>query len=111
MDNITLHSVPFDSRFYCLSNYNAFTSVKDKDGKSHYIDLPRLDPIYAPTLEQAKTKLAEMLGINESILGEWDVIGDEDGFSPSICIGYTVGPHCAGYSFDVYVTVNTLALV
>lgn len=111
MNNLTLHTVPADSRFYCLINYNAFSSVEDKDGKSHYIDLPRLNPIFASTLEEAKMKLAEILGVNENILGEWDVIGDEDGFAPSICIGYEVGPHSAGYSFDVYTTVNTLALV
>ncbi|MBQ2922662.1 MAG: hypothetical protein IJE60_06170 [Tyzzerella sp.] len=44
-------------------------------------------------------------------MSEWELVGEEDGFCPSICIGYKVGAMEAGYSFDVYTTVNTIHLL
>lgn len=112
MNYDNLMNVPADERIFCLTNYRAVSEVVDKDGKSNYIDLPRLEPIYAKSLEEAKSKLAEMVGVNPDLFDEWQVIGEEDGFTPSICIGYSVGKSfSAGYNFDVYMTVNTLYLV
>jgi hypothetical protein len=42
---------------------------------------------------------------------EWELVGEEDGFCPSLSIGYKVGPMVVGYSFDVYTTVNTIHLL
>ena len=112
MNYINMLNVPADERIFCLTNYRAVSEVVDKDGKSNYIDLPRLEPIYAKSLKEAKCKLAEMVGVNPDLFGEWQIVGEEDGFTPSICIGYRVGASfSAGYNFDVYATVNTLHLV
>jgi hypothetical protein len=111
MNNINLMNVPAENRCFCLINYNACTEVTDKDGKRNFIELPQLKPIFARTMEEAKRELAAILGVNLNLFGEWDVVGDEDGFAPSICIGYRAGAIEAGYSFDVYTTVNTLYLV
>jgi hypothetical protein len=112
MNDINLMNVPADERIFCLTNYRAVSEVVDKDGKSNYIDLPRLEPIFAKSLKEAKSKLAEMVGVNPDLFNEWQTVGEEDGFTPSICTGYKVGASfSAGYHFDVYTTVNTLYLV
>ena len=110
MNNINMLNVPAASRIFCLINYTAFGESVDSEGKHHYIDLPLLQPIFALSLEEAKTELAKRINVDAKLLGEWDTVGDEDGFCPSICTGYSVGPFVAGYSFDVYTTVNTLHL-
>ena len=111
MNNINMLNVPSEWRWFCLANYNAFAEVKDKNGHRNYIDLPQLKPIFATSLENAKLELAEMLDIDINLMTEWELVGEEDGFCPSICIGYKVGAMEAGYSFDVYTTVNTIHLL
>jgi len=111
MNNINMLNVPSDCRSFCLINYNAFAEVVDKDGKHNYIDLPRLEPIFAISLEAAKHLLASALNVDISAMTEWELVGVEDGFCPSISIGYKVGAMEAGYSFDVYTTVNTIHLL
>lgn len=111
MNNIEMLNVPSDCRFFCLINYNAFAEVVDKDGKRNFIDLPQLKPIFAPSLKAAKLQLAEMLKVDISDMTKWESFGDEDGFCPSLCIGYKVGALEANYSFDVYTTVNTIHLL
>lgn len=104
-------NVPSDCRCFCLTNYNAFAEVVDKDGKHNCIDLPRLKPIFAISLEAAKHSLANALNVDISAMTEWELVGEENGFCPSICIGYKVGAMEVGYSFDVYTTVNTIHLL
>lgn len=111
MNNINLMNVPAECRCFCLTNYHAYSEVTDKDGKRNFIDLPKLEPIFAVSLERAKRELAERLNVDLSLMSEWECVGEEDGFCPSICIGYKAGAFEAGYSFDVYTTVNTLYLV
>ena len=111
MNNINMLNVPSECRCFCLTNYNAFAEVKDKDGDRIFIDLPTLKPIFAITLEQAKRELAEMLKVDISLMTEWELVGEDDGFCPSLSIGYKVGPMVVGYSFDVYTTVNTIHLL
>lgn len=111
MNNINMLNVPSECRCFCLTNYNAFAEVADKDGCRNYIDLPRLEPIFAVSLEKAKRELAERLKVDIALMTEWELVGEEDGFCPSICIGYKVGAIEAGYSFDVYTTVNTIHLL
>ncbi len=104
-------NVPSDCRSFCLTNYNAYAEVVDKDGKRNFIDLPCLEPIFAISLEAAKHSLAKALNVDISLMSEWELVGEENGFCPSICIGYKVGAIEAGYSFDVYTTVNTIHLL
>lgn len=111
MNNINMLNVPSENRCFCLINYNAFAEVVDKDGKRNFIDLPQLKPIFATSLERAKRELAEMLNVDINLMTEWELVGEEDGFCPSICIGYKAGALEAGYSFDVYTTVNTIHLL
>ena len=111
MNSINLINVPSDRRLFCLVNYNALTEVKDKDGKYNYIDLPLLKPIFATSLEEAKRQLAEMLKVDINLMAEWELVGEDNGFCPSLSIGYKVGAMETGYSFDVYTTVNTIHLL
>lgn len=111
MNSINLMNVPLEHRLFCFTNYNAFATVVDNDGGQNYIDLPRLEPIFAISLEEAKHKLAVMLDVDISLMNEWELVGEEDGFCPSLSIGYKVGAMVAGYSFDVYTTVNTIHLL
>ena len=104
-------NVPAENRCFCLVNYHAYSEVTDKDGKRNFIDLPKLEPIFARSLEEAKRELATRLNVDRRFMSEWECVGEEDGFCPSICIGYKFGAFEAGYSFDVYTTVNTLHLV
>lgn len=104
-------NVPSENRCFCLTNYNAFAEVVDKDGKRNFIDLPQLKPIFAPSLKEAKHELAKVLKVNINLMGEWELVGEENGFCPSLSIGYKVGAMEAGYSFDVYTTVNTIHLL
>jgi hypothetical protein len=111
MNNINMLNVPSECRCFCLTNYNAFAEVKDKDGDRVFIDLPALKPIFATSLEQAKQEVADALDIDINLMTEWELVGEEDGFCPSLSIGYKVGAMVAGYSFDVYTTVNTIHLL
>lgn len=111
MNSINLMNVPSKCRLFCLTNYNAFATAVGKDGERIYIDLPQLKPIFAVSLDEAKRELAEMLDVDISLMTEWELVGEEDGFCPSISIGYKVGTMEAGYSFDVYTTVNTIHLL
>lgn len=111
MNDINMLNVPSECRCFCLVNYNAYSEVEDREGKRNFVDLPLLRPIFAVSLEDAKRELAEILKVNINFLSEWETVGEEDGFCPSICIGYKFGAFEAGYSFDVYTTVNTLYLV
>lgn len=111
MNNINMLNVPSECRCFCLTNYNAFAEVVDKDGKRNFIDLPQLKPIFATSLDKAKRNLAQVLGIDINLMTEWELVGEEDGFCPSLSIGYKVGAMVAGYSFDVYTTVNTIHLL
>lgn len=111
MNNINMLNVPSDCRCFCLTNYNAFAEVADINGNRKFIDLPKLEPIFARSLEEAKEELARRINVPLSALVEWECVGEEDGFCPSICTGYKFGAIEAGYSFDVYTTVNTLHLV
>lgn len=111
MNNINILNVPADCRCFCLTNYNAFAEVADINGNRKFIDLPKLEPIFARSLEEAKEELARRINVPLSALVEWECVGEEDGFCPSICTGYKFGAFEAGYSFDVYTTVNTLHLV
>lgn len=104
-------NVPSDCRRFCLINYNAFAEVVDKNGKRNYIDLPQLKSIFAVSLEDAKRELAKELNIDINLITEWELVGEDDGFCPSLCIGYKVGAMEAGYSFDVFTTVNTIHLL
>ena len=111
MNSINLMNVPSKNRLFCLTNYNAFAEVADKNGNRKFIDLPLLAPIFARSLEEAKEELAKRIEIPLSALSEWECVGEEDGFCPSICTGYKFGAIEAGYSFDVYTTVNTIHLL
>lgn len=111
MNNINMLNVPAECRCFCLTNYNAFAEVKDHEGDRVYIDLPKLKPIFATSLENAKRELAERLNVDIKLMTEWELIGEDDGFCPSLSIGYKVGAMEAGYSFDVYTTVNTIHLL
>lgn len=111
MNNINMLNVPSDCRCFCLVNYNAYSEVEDREGKRNFVDLPLLKPIFAKTLAEAKRELAAILNVDARLLSEWECVGEEDGFCPSICTGYKVGAFEAGYSFDVYTTVNSLHLV
>jgi hypothetical protein len=111
MNNINMLNVPADCRCFCLTNYNAFAEVVDNEGKRNFIDLPKLQPIFATSLDKAKRELAKMLKVDINLLTEWELVGEEDGFCPSLSICYKVGAMEAGYSFDVYTTVNTIHLL
>ena len=111
MNNINLMNVPAECRCFCLVNYNAYSEVTDRGGKRNFVDLPLLKPIFATTMQRAKEELARRINVPVSALSEWECVGEEDDFCPSICIGYKFGAFEAGYSFDVFTTVNTLHLV
>lgn len=111
MNNINLMNVPAECRCFCLVNYHAYSEVTDKDGKRNFIDLPELKPIFATSMEDAKRELAAMINVDLRFMSEWECVGEEDDFCPSICIGYKFGAIEVGYSFDVFTTVNTLHLV
>ena len=111
MNDINMLNVPSECRCFCLVNYNAYSEVEDREGKRNFVDLPLLRPIFAVSLEDAKRELAEILKVNINFLSEWETVGEESGFCPPLCIGYKFGAFEAGYSFDVFTTVNTLHLV
>lgn len=110
MNNLNYLNVPAENRCFCLINYNADAEVTDRDDKRNFVDLPLLEPIFARTLEEAKSELATRLNVDPKFMSEWECIGEEGAFCPSICIGYKFGAFEAGYSFDVFTTVNTLHL-
>lgn len=104
-------NVPSDCRRFCLINYNATAEVVDNNGNYNYIDLPQLKPIFAASLEEVKHELAKILNIDINLMTEWELVGEDNGFCPSLSISYKVGTMEAGYSFDVYTTVNTIHLL
>jgi hypothetical protein len=111
MNDLNYLNVPAEGQGFCLRNYHAYSEVEDHEGKRNFVDLAMLQPIFAKTLEEAKRELATILKVDLRLLSEWECVGEEGGYCPSLCIGYKVGPFEAGYSFDVYAAVNTLYLV
>lgn len=112
MNSTELMNVPADDRRFCFVNYNAFGEVRDKNGCDHFVDLPLLkEPIIASNLEHARIKLAKILRVPVDAMTQWEEVGEDDGFTPSLSIGFETTIMTAGYSFDVYTTVNTLALL
>lgn len=112
MNSINLMNVPSDSRLLCLVNYNAFGSMLTESGTYMHCSLPQLDkPIIASNLDEALKLLAKRLGISVDMLSPWEDVGEEDGFTPSLATGYKTATMEAGYSFDVYTTVNALHLL
>jgi hypothetical protein len=111
MNDINLMNVPAENRCFCLTNYRAFAKVTHKDGKRNFAELPKLEPIFAKTMEEAKRELAAMLNVDLRLMSEWEVTDKEYSFCPSICICIKEGAIEVGYSFFVYTTVNTLHLV
>lgn len=104
-------NVPANCRCFCLTNYNASAEVVDNNGNYNYTDLPLLKPIFATSLEEAKRELAEILKVDINLMTEWELVGEDNGFCPSLSIGYKAGAMEAGYSFDIYTTVNALYLL
>lgn len=111
MTTNNLFNVPTKSSLFCLVNYSVCASVLNGDERIYFDLAPINEPIIARSLEEAKTILAKKLNVDVNLLSEWDLVGEEDEFSPSICIGYNAGAFGAGYSFDVYKTINTYHLV
>lgn len=111
MNNINLMNVPAENRCFCLTNWRACAKVTHKGEKRYFAELPKLEPIFAKTLEEAKRELAAMLNVGLRLMSEWEVVDEKDSFCPSICICYKAGAIEVGYSFFVYTTVNTLYLV
>lgn len=112
MNNINLMSIPSENRLFCFVNYNAFAEMKDKHGCTHYADLELLkEPVIASSLDAAKEKLAKIFKVPVETMTQWEVIGEDNGFAPSLNIGFNTALMTAGFSFDVYTTVNTLALL
>lgn len=112
MNNIDMLNVPSDCRLFCLVNYNAFATIANKDGKETYVDLPLIEkPIIVKTLAEAKEKLAKIWNLSSvNLVDDFEEVGEEDGFCPSVATGFKTSVMEAGYSFDVYTTVNTLYL-
>jgi hypothetical protein len=112
MNSINLLNVPSDCRLFCLVNYNAFGSMLTESGTYMHSSLPQLEkPIIASNLAEARKLLAKRLGISADMLSQWEEVGEDDGFTPSLSIGYKTATMEAGYSFDVYTTVNALYLL
>jgi hypothetical protein len=112
MNNINMLNVPADCRLFCLVNYNAFATIVDKDGKETYVDLPIIEkPIIVKSLAEAKKELAEFWKVPVDLVDDFVDDGEEDGFCPSMATGFKTALMEAGYSFDVYTTVNTLHLL
>jgi hypothetical protein len=112
MNNINMLNVPADCRRFCLVNDNAFGSMLTESGTYMHCALPQLEkPIIASNLDEARKLLAKRLEISVDMLSEWQDVGEEDGFTSSLGIGYKTATMEAGYSFDVYTTVNTLHLI
>ncbi len=113
-NNLTAN-IPADRNILCLVNYNA--NAVNSWSKECIDSYPLLnEPIFGRNLDEIKSILANKFNLPLENLTEWEVIGDEDGFAPSICIelrNILCGEiHVdALYSFDVYTTVNTLNLV
>lgn len=112
MNSINLMNVPSENRLFCFVNYNAFAEIKDKNGCTLYADLELLkEPIIASSLDTARKKLAKILRVPVETMTQWEEVGEDDGFTPSLSIGFNTAVMSAGFSFDVYTTVNTLALL
>jgi hypothetical protein len=115
LSNNLTKGIPADRNILCLVNYNA--NAVNSRTKECIDSYPLLNkPLFGRNLDEIKSALASMFNLPLENLSDWDVIGDEDGFAPSICIelrGILCGEICvdALYSFDVYTTVNTLNLL
>lgn len=112
MNSINLMNVPSENRLFCFVNYTAFGEVMDKHGCNHFAELPLLkEPIIVSNLEHARIKLAKVLRVPIDTMTQWEEVGEDDGFAPSLSIGFNTTTMTARYCFDVYTTVNTLALL
>ena len=115
LSNNLTKDIPADRNILCLVNYNA--NAVNSSSKECIDSYPLVnEPLFGRNLDEIKSILANKFNLPLENLTEWDVIGDEDGFAPSICIelrGILCGEiHVdALYSFDVYTTVNTLNLL
>ena len=82
-------NVPSDCRLFCLVNYNAFATIVNKDGKETYVDLPNIEkPIIVKTLAEAKEKLAKIWNVPVELVDDFEEVGEEDGFCPSVATGF-----------------------
>lgn len=104
--NNDLINIPADRLCFVFTNYNAFSH-----GENGFNDLPQLEPIFARSLEEAKIKFAKMVGISPELVDEWSEVGEEDGFTQSLNTGYVIDGTTYGYSFDVSMMINALALL
>lgn len=115
LSNNLTKDIPADRNIFCLINYNAdaFNSRTGERINSY----PLLNkPLFGRNLDEVKSQLANMFNLPLENLSDWDVVGDEDGFAPSIYIelrSILCGEIHVDviYSFDVYTTVNTLNLL
>ena len=85
MNNINMLNVPAENRCFCLVNYHAYSEVTDKDGKRNFIDLPKLEPIFARSLEEAKRELATRLNVDRRFMSEWECVRDGSTCFSSSC--------------------------
>lgn len=113
-NNLTAN-IPADCNILCLVNYNVSAHIPN--GGERIKSYPLLNkPLFGRNLDEVKSNLASMFNLPLENLSEWDIVGDEDGFAPSIYIevrGILCGEIHVDvlYSFDVYTTVNTLNLL
>ena len=115
LSNNLTKDIPADRNILCLVNYNA--NAVNSSSKECIDSYPLVnEPLFGRNLDEIKSILAHKFNLPLENLSDWDIIGDEDGFAPSICIelrNILCGEiHVdALYSFDVYTTVNTLNLL
>lgn len=109
MNNLKLMNVPSEECLLCFVNYHVFPLIKTE---GNCFDLKLLKaPITASNLKEARIKLANIFRVPVDAMTQWEEVGKEDGFASSLRIGFDTGLKSAGYFFDVYITVNTLALL
>lgn len=115
LSNNLTKDIPADRNFFCFVNYNVSACIPN--GGERIKSYPLLNkPLFGRNLDEVKSQLANMFNLPLENLSDWDVVGDEDGFAPSMYIelrSILCGEiHVdAVYSFDVYTTVNTLNLL
>jgi hypothetical protein len=107
MNNDLTSNIPSNNKILALFCYNAEVVNGETMKETSFYPVP----VFAKNLEEAKNIMSEVLDIPVSHFGKWEVIGDEDGFAPSIYIEIEDEGSVIIYSFDVFTTVNTLHLV